>query len=58
MIDLVCIFTTGGVILFYKTLFTIKFDVVDTIIKKVLIHEKNAETSYYADPYDIRWKFA
>lgn len=56
MIDLVCIFTTGGVILFYKTLFTIKYDIVDIIIKKVLIHEKNTETTHLIDPYEVKWK--
>ncbi len=37
MIDLACIFTTGGVILFLKNFCALKFDVIDTLIKKVLI---------------------
>lgn len=58
MFDLVCIFTTGGVILFYKAFCDLKFDIIDCLIKKVLIQEKNSETSYLMEPYTVKWKFA
>lgn len=37
MLDLACIFTTGGVILFYKAFFPMKIDVIDKLIKTILI---------------------
>jgi hypothetical protein len=37
MIDLACIFTTGGVVLFCKAFCDLKFDILDKLIKKVLI---------------------
>jgi hypothetical protein len=37
MIDLACIFTTGGVVLFYKSFCDIKFDIIDQLIRKVII---------------------
>lgn len=58
MFDLVCIFTTGGVMLFYKAMCALKFDIVDYLIKNILIQEKNSESHYTADPYTAKWKFA
>lgn len=58
MFDLVCIFTTGGVILFYKAFCVLKFDIIDSLIKKVLIQEKSSQYSYTFDPYTVKWKLA
>lgn len=58
MIDLACIFTTGGVILFYKAFCTMKFDVIDVLVKKVLIQDRVSETKYFVDPYNVKWKLA
>ena len=58
MFDLVCIFTTGGVILFYKAFCVLKFDIIDCLIKKVLLQEKTSENSYFMEPYNVKWKLA
>eukprot|EP01017_Pseudomicrothorax_dubius_P031412 TRINITY_DN4006_c0_g1_i1.p1 TRINITY_DN4006_c0_g1~~TRINITY_DN4006_c0_g1_i1.p1 ORF type:complete len:580 (+),score=194.09 TRINITY_DN4006_c0_g1_i1:106-1845(+) len=55
MIDLAAIFTTGGVLLFYRTFCTLKFDVLDSLVKKVLIQGKTSEASYFIDPYKVKW---
>ena len=46
MIDLACIFTTGGVILFYKAFCTLKYDIVTDLITKNLINDRLDEKSY------------
>jgi signal recognition particle receptor subunit alpha len=58
MLELACIFTTGGVVLFYKAFCTLTYDPIDVLIKKVLIQDKTAETAYFSDPYVIKWKLA
>lgn len=58
MIDLACVFTTGGVVLFYKTFCNLKFDAVDVLIKKVLVQDKGAETQLFLEPYMVKWKVA
>ena len=58
MFDLVCIFTTGGVILFYKAFCVLKFDILDCLIKKVLLQEKTSENSYFMEPYTVKWRLA
>lgn len=58
MLDLACIFTTGGVILFCRTFCMLKFDVLDQLVKKVLIQDKTAESSFHANPYVVKWRFA
>lgn len=58
MFDLVCIFTTGGVMLFYKAMCALKFDIVDYLVKNILIQEKNSQSHYTVDPYTAKWKFA
>jgi len=47
LIILVCIFLTGGVILFYKAFCVLKFDILDCLIKKVLLQVKTSENSYF-----------
>lgn len=56
MIDLCCIFTTGGVILFYKAFCTLKTDLVETLIQRNLISDKAGDKSLYVDPHRIKWK--
>jgi len=55
MIELACIFTTGGVVLFYKAFSTLRYDLVDDLIKKNLINERFSEQSYLLDNYRIEW---
>jgi signal recognition particle receptor subunit alpha len=58
MLELAAIFTTGGLLLFYKAFCTLKFDIIDKLIKKILIQDKSGEDSYFEDPYRIKWSFA
>ena len=56
MIDVVCIFTTGGVLLFYKAFVGLKFDPIDLFIKNVLVQERTSDKEYVCDPYTIKWR--
>jgi len=58
MLELVAIFSTGGILLFYKAFSTMKFDVIDLLVKKILVQDKKGEQSYFADPYRVKWSFA
>lgn len=42
MFDFVCIFTTGGAVLWFKAFCDLKFDVMNIFIKNILIEEKTA----------------
>lgn len=55
MIDIACIFTTGGVILFYKAFVDLKFDPIDLFIKNILVNERTSETEYRCNPYMVKW---
>ncbi|EGR28659.1 signal recognition particle receptor, putative [Ichthyophthirius multifiliis] len=56
MIELICIFTTGGIILFQQQFSTLKSDLVDNLIKKNLINDRSSEKSYLYDSYRVMWK--
>jgi signal recognition particle receptor subunit alpha len=55
MLDLACIFTTGGIVLFYKAFCEMKFDAIDLLIKKVLIQDKDSQIQYFVEPYIVKW---
>ena len=54
MLDLIAIFTTSGVLLFYKDFEKLKFDVLDRLIQNHLSKDKN-DPSVYLDPYRVLW---
>ena len=56
MIELICIFTTRGVVLFYKAFSTLKSDLVDHLIKKNLINDRSSEKTYLIDNYRVLWR--
>jgi signal recognition particle receptor subunit alpha len=57
MYDLFCIFTTGGLILWYKQMLPeFKFDVVNSLIKTVLLDEKRTVDSFKQNDTIIKWK--
>ena len=61
MIDLFCIFTTGGLILFYKTFFTSKnySTIINDLIKTILMDEKRNQDFYVPQNGNgliLRWK--
>jgi signal recognition particle receptor subunit alpha len=57
MIDLFCIFTTGGLILWCKTFLNMKFDaVLNNLIKNVLLDDKRTQETYVANGLVMRWR--
>jgi len=43
MFDFVCIFTTGGVVLWYKAFGDLKFPLLNMLIKNILLEEKTSQ---------------
>ncbi len=58
MLELISIFTTGGILLFQKAFALIKTDIIDCLIKKILLQDRCAETSLLEEPYRLHWSFA
>lgn len=59
MFDYACIFTTGGVVLWCKAFYDtgIKLDLVNHLIKDVLLDDKNiGKNSYAHNDSVLRWK--
>ena len=56
MFDFVCIFTTGGVVLWYKAFCDLKLDLLNIFIKNILLEEKSAKTQYNYQEYVLKWK--
>lgn len=42
MFEFVCIFTTGGIVLWYKAFGDLKLDLLNIFIKNILLEEKTA----------------
>ena len=59
MFDYACIFTTGGVVLWCKAFYdtSLKLDLVNMLVKNVLLDEKNANRNSYSHQDSVlRWK--
>jgi signal recognition particle receptor subunit alpha len=57
MIDLFCIFTTGGLILWYKSFVSKEFtDLINLLIKNILLDEKRTQEFYLHAGNVMRWK--
>lgn len=56
MIDFMCIFTTGGVVLWYKAFCEMKLDLLNIFIKNILLEEKTAKAHYTYQDYVLKWK--
>ena len=57
MYDLFCIFTTGGLILWYKQMLPeFKFEIVNNLIKTILLDEKRTVDSYKQNDTILKWK--
>jgi len=56
MFDFVCIFTTGGVVLWFKAFCDMKLDLLNMFIKNILLEEKSAKTQYNMAEYVLKWK--
>jgi hypothetical protein len=58
MFDYFCIFTTSGVVLWYKAFVEMKFDLINQLIKDIMIEEKTAKNQYTYKGSIIKWKIA
>ncbi len=57
MIDLFCIFTTGGLILWYKTFVVIKFEnLINNLIRNILLDQKRNQDYHNVNGTILRWK--
>ena len=52
MIDLFCIFTTGGLILWYKTFLNMKFkNLINNLIQTILLDDKRTQEMFVHNGY-------
>jgi len=58
MFDYFCIFTTGGVVLWYKAFVEMQFDLINQLIKDIMIEEKSAKSQFITKGNIIKWKVA
>ena len=56
MFDYVCIFTTGGVVLWYRAFCEMKLDLLNMFVKNILLEEKTAKTHYNVSDCVLKWK--
>jgi len=56
MFDIVCIFTTGGVVLWCKAFCDLRLDILNIFIKNILLEEKTAQSQYNYQDYVLKWK--
>jgi len=59
MIDLFCIFSTGGLILYYKSFTESNFEIINDLIKNILMDEKHNQDFYKplnGNGIILRWK--
>jgi len=56
MFDFVCIFTTGGVVLWCKAFVDMKLDLLNLFIKSILLEEKTSKTQFNFADYVLKWK--
>ena len=58
MFDFFCIFTTGGVVLWCKAFVEIRFDLINQLIKDIIVEEKMGQTQYSFKDFIIKFKVA
>ena len=56
MIDFFCIFSTGGLILWFKQFATFNIDLINLLIRNILMDEKRNQDYYTVDGIIMRWK--
>jgi len=57
MFDFVCIFTTGGVVLWFKAFCEMRLDLLNLFIKNILLEEKSGAKSQFAfADFVLKWK--
>ena len=56
MIDFFCIFSTGGLILWFKQFAIFNVDLINNLIRNILMDEKRNQDYYTVDGIVMRWK--
>ncbi len=56
MIDFFCIFSTGGLILWFKQFVPFNVDLINLLIRNILMDEKRNQDYYTVDGVVMRWK--
>ena len=55
--DFFCIFTSGGLVLWYKDFVgEAKFDILNLFVKNIILEEKTHQPSYSIQEYLIKWR--
>ena len=55
MLDLICIFSTGGAVLWWKAFCEVRTEFISQFIKDVLIEEKTGLQQYSRDECIVKW---
>ena len=58
MIDKVCVFSKGGLVLWSKDYYKIKGNPVDALIKNVLLQERTGQDIFTVESYNCKWTLA
>jgi hypothetical protein len=56
MIDFFCIFSTGGLILWFKQFGNFNLELLNILIRDILINEKRNKEFHQVDNVVMRWK--
>lgn len=56
MFDFVCIFTTGGAVLWFKAFCEMRLDLLNLFIKSILLEEKTSQSQFAHSEYVLKWK--
>jgi signal recognition particle receptor subunit alpha len=56
MFDYVCIFTTGGVVLWCRAFCEMKLEPLNSFIKSILLEEKTAKTQFSVGDCVLKWR--
>jgi signal recognition particle receptor subunit alpha len=56
MFEYVCIFTTGGVVLWCRAFCEMKLDILNAFIKNILLAQQTAKTQYNFGDCILKWK--
>ena len=56
MFDLICIFTKGGIVVWSKFFCSAGLDLVNILVKNVLMEEKTAQSQFIYQNYIFKWR--
>jgi hypothetical protein len=56
MFEYICIFTTGGAVLWSRAFTEMKLDLLNVFVKNILLEEKTAKTHYNYQDCVLKWR--